>query len=129
MSNITDKKHFSYQITERFLFAMDRIVGAIFNGKKVTLKEFAKTVNMTSSNLKRLRDFPESNTVTVEAIGRLCHYYKISSSWLISNIGDPYNNDELLSPYKDLKSRLNELEILNDSIRKSLAIIKKNNKR
>ncbi|HQW84145.1 MAG TPA: hypothetical protein PK987_06790 [Ferruginibacter sp.] len=50
MLNVTDKKYFSWQITERFTFVMHRILGNRANGK-VTLKSFGEIVGITSANL------------------------------------------------------------------------------
>ena len=122
-SDYIDKKHFSRQITERFVFAMDRIIGSRSAGK-VTAQSFGEIVGIASSNLKRLRDFPEDHTVTVEAIGRLCDHYKISPYWLITGQGDMYNNDELYAAYQTLHTRISELEKSISIIEQTIKIIK-----
>lgn len=109
MDVISDKKHFSTQITERFLFAMDRILGSRNTGK-VTAKSFGEMVGIASSNLNRIRQNPDENFVTIEACGRLCHYYKISASWLIGGIGNLYHDDELFAAYQTLENRLGNVE-------------------
>ena len=79
----TDKKYYSYHITQRFLAEIDRIVGNRQSGK-VTYQEVCETVGMKSSNLKRLRESKDGeNAVTIEAVGRLCHTYNVSPEWLI----------------------------------------------
>ncbi len=45
MLDITDKKYFTYHITQRFLFAMDRIIGSRSAGK-VTAKAFGEVVGI-----------------------------------------------------------------------------------
>lgn len=94
MPDITDKKYFSFQITERFFFAMDRILGSRSAGK-VTAQAFGNIVGITSNNLNRIRNNPGEHFVTIEAIGRLCNHYRISAYWLLTGQGDLYSNDEL----------------------------------
>ena len=121
----TDKKYYSSHITKRFLFAMDHITGSKTTGK-VTAKLFGDIVGISSSNLNRIRNNPAEHAVTIEAIGRLCHHYKISPYWLITGQGDMYNNDELKTAYKTLESRFADLEKAFVDIEKSLSIIRKN---
>ncbi len=109
MLDITDKKYFSYNITQRFLFAMDRILGNRSMGK-VTAQAFGDAVGMKASNIFRLRESTGENTVTVEAIGRLCNHYKISPYWLITGDGDMYSNSELMTAYKTLEGRMSNIE-------------------
>jgi hypothetical protein len=113
MLDITDKKFFSSEITQRFLFAMDRILGNRANGK-VTAQAFGEIVGIKSSNILRLRDNIGENFVTVEAIGRICHHYKISPLWLITGGGNMYADEHLYNAYQALEIRMNELE---DSVR------------
>lgn len=124
MADITDKKYFSYQITQRFLFAMDRILGSRGSGK-VTAKAFGEIVGIDSSNLIRLRKNAGEQFVTVEAIGRLCHHYKISSFWLLTGQGDLYSNDELAAAYRTLDDRLREVESSLHSIELMLPELRK----
>lgn len=109
MRGITDKKHFSSQITERFLFAMDRILGSRSAGK-VTAKAFGEVVGIESSNLIRIRNNPTENFVTIEAIGRLCNHFRISAYWLLTGQGDLYSNDELATAFRNLDTRVNDVE-------------------
>lgn len=109
MMDITDKKYFSTQITARFLFAMDRIIGSRSQGK-VTAKSFGEIVGMDPANLNRLRKNPGSSFATVEAIGRLCNHYRVSAYWLLTGQGDLYSNDELAAAYNTLERRVSELE-------------------
>lgn len=87
MPDISDKKYYSKQITKRFLIAMDKITGTR-EGVKVTASAFGEVVGISSSNLTRLRTSNGDHAVTVEAIGRLCHHYKISPVWLITGQED-----------------------------------------
>jgi hypothetical protein len=107
--DITDKKYYSYHITQRFIMAMDRIIGNRRNGK-VTAQSFGDVVGIKSSNLKRLRDSTGENSVTVEAIGRLYEHYKISPYWLITGQGDMWSNDELYAAYEALELRMSDAE-------------------
>jgi len=109
MLDLTDKKYFSWKITERFLFIMDRILGNRANGK-VTAKMFGDVVGIASSNLNRIRQNPTENFVTIEAVGRLCDNYKISPAWLILNIGNPYADEHLYNAYQALEVRLTKVE-------------------
>jgi DNA-binding Xre family transcriptional regulator len=113
MLDITDKKYFSWKITERFLFIMDRILGNRANGK-VTAKMFGEIVGIASSNLNRIRQNPTENFVTIEAIGRLCNHYKVSPAWIVLDIGNPYADEHIYNAYQALEKRMNELE---DSVR------------
>lgn len=124
MPDITDKKYFSYTITQRFLFAMDRIIGSRSAGK-VTAKAFGDIVGISSSNINRLRTSTGEHTVTVEAIGRICHYYRISAFWLLTGEGDMYSNDELAAAYRTLENRLQQVEDAIIGIQQSVATIKK----
>lgn len=109
MLDITDKKYFSYQITERFFFAMDRILGSRSAGK-ITAQAFGKTVGITSNNLNRIRNNPGEHFVTIEAIGRLCNNYRISAYWLLTGQGDLYSNDELATAYITLSNQVQEIQ-------------------
>lgn len=109
MADITDKRYYSTLITERFFFAMDRILGSRSAGK-VTAKAFGDIVGIDSSNLSRIRRTPGENFVTIEAIGRLCNHYRISAFWLLTGQGDLYSNDELAAAYRNLDARLQDAE-------------------
>lgn len=104
--SITDKKYFSYQITQRFIKAMDKIIGTGNHGEKVTARSFGEVVGISSSNLNRLRSSTGENVVTVEAIGRLCDNYKISPFWLILNVGEMENDGSI----KLIERRIKRLE-------------------
>lgn len=117
---------FSYQTTQRFLFALDRILGNRANGK-ITQQRIGEEIGISSSNINRLRTDP-SRRVTLEACCRLCDLYKVSAFWLLLGKGDMYSNDELLTAYKTLEGRLGELENVVKAIEKSLEIIRKNKK-
>lgn len=83
------------EITNRFLLAMDEIVGSTrFN--KITARDFGSEIGITSSNLTRLRS-SKTNRVSLEAIGKLCEIYKVSPDWLITGVGTPWkiNNPSL----------------------------------
>lgn len=124
MIDITDKKYYSTQITDRFFFAMDRIIGSRGAGK-VTASAFGDTVGIKSSNLNRIRNSHGENFVTIEAIGRLCNHYRISAFWLLTGQGDLYSNDELAAAYRMLEARVTELERLQLATEKTIEIINK----
>ncbi len=109
MIDTTEKKYFSKQITERFLFAMDRILGNRSTGK-VTALMFGDMVGMRSSNITRLREPASENYVSVEAIGRICEIYKISAHWLITGQGTMWSNDELFTAFNTLEKRMTDIE-------------------
>lgn len=119
----TDKKYYSYQVTQRFLVAMDRILGNRQNGK-VTAYSFGETVGMTSSNLNRLRSSNGENAVTVEAIGRMCEVYKISPYWLLTGKGEMFTNAELYAAYESLEARVHDIEDALAGIESTLKILK-----
>jgi DNA-binding Xre family transcriptional regulator len=123
MLDKTDKKYHSYHITQRFLFAVDRIVGNRSNGK-ITYKEISSVIGMTSSNLIRLRESTGENCVTVEAIGRLCDTYKISASWLILDVGNMYADIEIMAAYNTLEKRVSITEYSIKQIEVSIGIVK-----
>lgn len=128
MLDITDKKYFSNQITDRFFLAMDGIIGNRKNGK-VTAKAFGDVVGISSSNLIRIRQNPEENFVTIEAVGRLCNHYKISAAWLISGIGNRYSDDELFAAYQTLDKRLGDVETIVSDLQQALEILRKSTKK
>lgn len=109
MEQPSEKKYYSNQITQRFIFAMDRILGSRKSGK-VTAKAFGDIVGISSSNLNRIRNNPGEQFVTIEAIGRICNHYRISAYWLLTGQGDLYSNDELAAAYRTLSERVNEVE-------------------
>jgi DNA-binding Xre family transcriptional regulator len=111
MLDKSDKKYYSYHITQRFLKVVDSIVGNRSNGK-ITYKELCKSIGMTSSNLNRLRDSTTGdNCVTVEAIGRLCEFYKVSPATLILDI-----SSDISGTYEALEKRVSVTESRIDKI-------------
>ncbi len=126
--DITDKKYFSYLITQRFLLAMDRILGNRQKGK-VTATSFGEIVGMSGSNLIRLRTSAGENTVTLEAIARMCNQWKISPYWLITGNGEMFTNAELYAAYETLEVRLQDVETSINMIEKTIEIIHKEKSR
>jgi len=116
MVDLSDKKYFSAEITERFFLAMDRIVGSRSSGK-VTAKSFGDIVGISSSNLNRIRTSNGEYFVTVEALGRLCHHFSVSGEWLITGTGD-------MEASQDFESRLSEAEKTIEEIKPILPKIK-----
>lgn len=115
MLDITDKKYFSYHITQRFLLAMDRVLANRSNGK-VTAQAFGDVVGIKSSNLNRLRETTGENSVTVEACARLCDHYKISANWLITGEGEMMSIADIKATCEALDKRVTELEDIVDGI-------------
>lgn len=107
--DITNKKYYTQHITVRFLKAMGVIMGNRSNGK-TTAKDFGEIVKINSTNLTRLRSSTGEHSVTVEAIGRMCNYYKISPYWLITGEGSMYADDQIINAYTNLESRVVALE-------------------
>jgi DNA-binding Xre family transcriptional regulator len=124
---LTDKKYFTRTITDRFLFAIDRIVGNRGAGK-VTYQKLGDVIGINSSNITRIRSNPDANAVTVEAIGRLCHNYKVSPYWLITGNGEMYSNDELINAYNNLEGRVDQLEKAVHLVEKALSKVNKSKK-
>lgn len=120
----SDKKFHSYQITNRFLMAMDRILGNRQNGK-VTANKFSETVKMSSSNISRLRTSAPDHIVTLEAIARMCEVYKISPYWLLTGKGEMYTNAELFSAYETLAARVSDIEQSLIEVQATLKTIRK----
>ena len=121
----TDKRYFSYHITQRFLMAMDRILGER-QGGKVTAKSFGDIVGISSSNINRLRSSAGENTVTLEAVARICDRWKISPYWLMTGHGEMYTNAELYAAYETLEARLKDVEVAVKSIEETVDFIFKN---
>lgn len=113
----------SREITERWLFAIDRIMGNRSNGK-VTQQRLGDELGISSSNINRLRNDQERN-VTLEACARICSIYKISPYWLLLGEGELYSNSELFSAYEALEKRLSEAEKSLVSIEREQEKIKK----
>lgn len=105
---------FGYQITQRWLFAVDRILGNRSSGK-ITQQKLGDIVGINSSNINRLRQDPDRR-VSIDACARLCDYYKISAAWLLLEVGEMFGNTELLSAYNILEKRVTGLELSVTSI-------------
>lgn len=105
---------FGYQITQRWLFAVDRILGNRSDGK-ITQQKLGDIVGINSSNINRLRQDPDRR-VSIDACARLCDYYKVSAAWLLLEVGEMFGNTELLSAYNILEKRVTGLELSVTSI-------------
>ena len=120
------ERQYSTEITKRFLIAMDCIVGG--KGEdKITAKTFGEIVTMSSSNISRARTNPNSYYVTVEAMGRLCDYFNISESWLISGKGK-MENDVLKASYKHIENNIVLIEEAASAIIAAVKMVKDNPK-
>lgn len=102
---------------------MDSILSNRKNGK-VTADVFGKNVSMTSSNINRLRNSSGENSVTLEAVARICEVYKISPYWLITGKGEMHINSEILAAYGSLEARVQDIEKALTGIESILKIIK-----
>jgi len=109
MVETEDKKHFSRQITKRFLIARNQIVGPKSAGK-VTAKDFGDVIGIEASNLHRIIKNPEKNFVTVEAIGRMIHHYGVSGEWLLSGKGEPDKVNNFEGRLLELEKTASELK-------------------
>jgi DNA-binding Xre family transcriptional regulator len=114
---------YGYQVTQRFLFAVDRILGNRANGK-ITQQRLGDSIGINSSNINRLRSDPDRK-VTLEACCRLCDQFKVSTFWLLLGQGDMYSNDELMTAYMNLELKFDDLEKAVAAIEKTLEIIRK----
>jgi len=121
MNNIPDKKYYSYQVTQRFLQAMDHLL----EREKITAAAFGEIVRIPSSNLARLRTSTGENTVTTEAIARICDHWKVSPYWLITGDGEIFTDASLFAAYESIETRVMEVEKAVKSIGKSLEILHK----
>lgn len=106
MANI---KEFTQAITERFLHARKQILLDRSNGK-ITAKDFSDTVGMSQSNIARIERNPGEFNVTLEAVGRICHFYKISPYWIIIGNGEMRNFSDVVKEQQNLKKRVIGLE-------------------
>jgi hypothetical protein len=118
---------FGYEITERFLRAINTIIGNRDIGKQ-TQALIGEVVGISSSNINRMRSDP-SRRVSVDACGRLCDHYKVSTHWLLLGEGQMYSNDELLAAYKNIEKRMNDLEKSFLSLEKEMNLVKRKIKR
>ena len=109
ITDISDKKYHSLHITIRFIHAMDKILEDRTK-TKVTAREFGDIVGIKSSNIKRLRDTTGENTVTVEALGRICEYYNVSPNWLLTGKGEMMNVEDIRETCSFLDKRVTEIE-------------------
>ena len=124
-SDIDDlNRNFSGDVTQRFLMAVDTIMGNRSTGK-VTQKQIGDITGINSTNISRLRTDPE-RSVSLEACCRLCYFYKVSTFWLLLGEGQMWSNDELLSAYRILLNRLDQLEKAFGDISHSFDVIRKN---
>lgn len=124
-SDVTEKKYFGYHITKRFIEAMDHVLGDRSAGK-ITAKQFGEVVGIKSSNLQRLRDTTGDNMVTVEALGRICHFYNISAFWLLTGQGSILGAEELATSHQLLSKRVDDLEQSYENLQSSYELLKKN---
>jgi hypothetical protein len=112
MEPITYKYHFTDEINARFLQAIDSILRDRSKGK-VTDKAIGETIGMASTNITRIRNSQDSlnkNSFTLEAVGRLLHFYKVSPTWLLTGQGEMMMFSNLESQVKSLKERISGLE-------------------
>lgn len=119
----SNKKYHSYQITRRFLAAMDKILCNRQNGK-VTASSFGETVGMTASNISRLRVSQGENAVTLEAIGRMCEEYNISPYWLLTGKGEMFSNAEMRAAAESIGSHVKDIEKALAEMSSALKILK-----
>jgi len=121
------KEDHAYQVTQRFLSAVDRILGDRTSGK-TTQQKLGEIIGISSSNINRLRTDPDRK-VTLEACCRICDQYKISTSWLLLGTGDMNGNDQPPNEQKKLETKVSDLEKKMKAVSKTLETIQKNIKR
>lgn len=117
----SNKKYYSYKITQRFLLAMDQVR----QQGKVTANTFAEKVGMSASNINRLRSSAGENAVTLEAIGRMCELYKVSPYWLLTGKGDMFTNAAFHASSESLEARIKDIENASKAIESSLKTLRK----
>ncbi len=100
--------NYAYLTTQRFLKAIDKIMGNRSEGK-ITQQRLGEALGINSSNINRLRIDP-SRRVTLEACCRLCDLYKVSAHWLLVGGGEMFGNDELVTAHNLLEKRVGTLE-------------------
>lgn len=118
---------YSYHVTQRFLFVVDRLLGKRGAGK-ITQEKLGNDVGISSSNINRLRNDP-SRSVTLEACCRICDIYKVSPSWLLLDIGEMFGNAELQTAYELLEKRVTILEDRMMAVEAVNKIVNKTNKK
>jgi len=111
MYKLTDKKYFSKRITQRFLEAMDLIVGSTTPEGKITAYAFGEQIGVSSSNLSRMRNDTDYRDITLEAVARLCYHYGYSAEWLINGTGSPRTIAQKKSAEDLIREALLMLEI------------------
>lgn len=113
-------KTYTREVTKRFLEASD----IIMSEKKLTQTEFTESVDLTSSNLVRMRTRVDNN-VSIESICEMIDRYGISPVWLITGHGDKFANSSKIAAKEMLKSRIVGMELAVDDIKQALKALKK----
>jgi transcriptional regulator with XRE-family HTH domain len=111
------------EVAERFLMAVDTIMGNRKAGK-VSQKDIGDVTGMNNTNISRLRNDP-SRGVSINAVCRLCAFYKVSTFWILLGEGQMWSNDELLTAYRTLENRMSGLEKMFTEMEQAFSIIRK----
>ena len=107
MSSKTDKKYFSKLITQRFLSAMSTLVKT----HEITVIAFGEIVGFSSSNITRLKEDNGVNTVTLEAVARMCDHFNVSPTWLFTGKGKFLGETPKANALDLLKEAMQMMEI------------------
>ena len=107
-------------ITQRFLTAMDNIIGG---SEDLTEGLFAEKVGMFQSNIARLKK-SETNSITLDALVAMISQFNVSSKWLLLGKGPMYD----LKSSEVIDKKLKRLEVLENAllgIEKAVKLTKK----
>ena len=102
----TDKKYFSKLITQRFLLAMSTLIKT----HEITVIAFGEIVGFSSSNITRLKEDNGVNTVTLEAVARMCDHFNVSPVWLFTGKGKFLGETPKSNPLDLLKEAMQMME-------------------
>lgn len=124
---MNEEINFARQTTDRFLMAVDTIMGNRSKGK-VTQKQIGDLTGVNSTNISRLRSDP-TRAVSLDAVCRLSYFYKVSTFWLLLGEGQMWSNDELLTAYRTIENRMNQLEKTFFEMEQAFKVIRSNTKK
>lgn len=113
-------KVYTRQVTERFLEASDKIIA----DKQLKQHEYAASVDVTSSNLIRMRNNPDNN-VSLESICEMINQYGISPIWILTAAGGMFADSEKAVATNIISARIPAMEKAITEMQKAIKVIKK----